>query len=47
MTVPKGATHYDFMASCFYRVSNGMKYKFNGFGWSAVQSINFSNCIEV
>ena len=47
MTVPKGATHYDFMSHDFYMLLKEKYYKYNGFGWSAVQNINLENCIEV
>ena len=46
MTKPKGATHYDFKKSCFYKI-NEKFYKYNGFGWCEVKEVNLKNCIEV
>ena len=46
MKVPRGATHYDFKKSCFYKI-NEKFYKYNGFGWCEVKKINLSDCIEV
>ena len=46
MTKPKGATHYDFKKSCFYKI-NEKVYKYNGFGWCEVKEVNLKNCIEV
>ena len=43
---PKGAAHYDFKKSCFYKI-NEKFYKYNGFGWCEVKKINLKNCIEV
>ena len=46
MKVPRGATHYDFKKSCFYKV-NEKFYKYNGFGWCEVKEVNLKNCIKV